>query len=409
MLNKVVLVVCDGLGDRPVKELGNRTPLEAAKTPNLDKLAKESECGMMHTLGRGHTPGSDTAHLEIMGYDIGECYSGRGPIEAAGIGLQLLDGDVALRGNFGTVDDNLLIKDRRAGRILVVEPLTKALDGMEIAGVTFIVKPGTAHRAGVLMRGAGLSGAIVDVDPHKPDKPVRTPVAPKEDTPEARHTATVLTKFLAEAHEVLKKHPLNAERENEGKLPANYLLVRGAGQYKEVPSFKDRYGLSACCIAGGGLYKGVGAFLGMKILEVPGATGLPDTDIKTKFKATLNCLDSYDFVFTHVKAADSLGEDGNFVAKRDFIEKIDRAAQLLNDLPEKTLLIVTADHSTPCEMKAHSGDPVPIMFHGNSVRVDKVTAFNERACTQGGLGFIAGRDIMPHMMNILGTLPLVGA
>jgi 2,3-bisphosphoglycerate-independent phosphoglycerate mutase len=364
---------------------------------------------MMHTMGRGYTPGSDTAHLTILGYDISKHYSGRGPIEVAGIGLQLRDGDVALRGNFGTVDNNLLIKDRRAGRILVVEPLTKALDGMEVDGVTFIVKPGTAHRAGVLMQGTGLSGAIVDVDPHKPDKPVRTPVTPKEDTPEAKHTAAVLTKFLAEAHEVLKKHPLNAEREQEGKLPANYLLVRGAGQYKEVPSFKDRYGLSACCIAGGGLYKGVGAFLGMKILEVPGATGLPDTDIEAKFRTTLNSLDSYDFVFVHVKAADSLGEDGDYMAKRDFIEKIDVAAQLFNDLPENTLLIVTADHSTPCELKAHSGDPIPIMFHGSGVRVDSVSAFNERACTQGGLGFIAGRDIMPHMMNLLGTLPLIGA
>lgn len=409
MLNKVVLLICDGLGDRPVKELGNKTPLEAAKTPNLDKLARESECGMMHTLGRGYTPGSDTAHLTILGYDISKHYSGRGPIEVAGIGLQLRDGDVALRGNFGTVDDNLLITDRRAGRILVVEPLTKALDGMEIDGVTFIVRPGTAHRAGVLMRGTGLSGAIVDVDPHKPDKPVRTPVTPTEDTPEAKHTAAVLTKFLAEAHEVLKKHPLNAEREQEGKLSANYLLVRGAGQYKKVPSFKDRYGLSACCIAGGGLYKGVGAFLGMKILEVPGATGLPDTDIEAKFRTTLNSLDSCDFVFVHVKAADSLGEDGDYAAKRDFIEKIDDAAQLFNDLPENTLLIVTADHSTPCELKAHSGDPIPIMFHGSGVRVDSVSAFNERACTQGGLGFIAGRDIMPHMMNLLGTLPLIGA
>lgn len=408
MIKKVLLLVCDGLGDRPIKELGNKTPLEAAKTPNLDKLAREAECGMMHTLGRGHTPGSDTAHLSIFGYDIARYYSGRGPIEVAGLGLQLQDGDVALRGNFGTVDEKLMITDRRAGRILVVKPLTKALDGMKIDDVTFIVKPGTAHRAGVIMRGAGLSDAIIDADPHKPDVPVRT-VSATNDTPEAKHTATVLNKFLAEAHEVLKKHPLNAERKQQGKLPANYLLVRGAGQYKQVPSFNQRYGLTACCIAGGGLYKGVGSYLGMKVLEVPGATGLPDTDIEAKFKTALSNLDSNDFVFVHVKATDSLGEDGNYNAKRDFIEKIDRAAALFNDLPEDVLLIVTADHSTPCEMKAHSGDPVPIMFRGSSVRVDGVKAFNERSCVQGGLGFINGTDIMPQVLNMLGTLPLVGA
>ncbi len=409
MLKKVVLVICDGLGDRPVRELGNKTPLEAARTPNLDKLARESECGMMHTLGRGHTPGSDTAHLTILGYDITRHYSGRGPIEAAGIGLQLRHGDVALRGNFGTVDDDLLIKDRRAGRIRVVEPLTKALDGIEIDGVRFILKPGTAHRAGVIMRGTGLSGAIVDVDPHKTDKPVRTPVTPTEDTPEAKHTAEVLTKFLAEAHEILKKHPLNAKRKQEGKLPANYLLVRGAGQYKEIPSFKDRYGLSACCIAGGGLYKGVASFLGMRVLDVPGATGLPDTDIDAKFRMAMENLNSYDFVFVHVKATDSLGEDGNYEGKRDFIEKIDRSAVAFNSLPEEVLFIMTADHSTPCELKAHSGDPIPIMFHGSGVRVDNVGAFNERACAHGGLGFIRGKDVMPQMMNLLGTLPLIGA
>jgi 2,3-bisphosphoglycerate-independent phosphoglycerate mutase len=408
MVKRVVLVVCDGLGDRPIKELGDKTPLEAARTPNLDKFAEQSECGMMHTLGRGRTPGSDTAHLSIFGYDIETHYSGRGPIEVAGLGLQLKDGDVALRGNFGTVDDKLTITDRRAGRIRVVEPLTKALDGMEIDGVTFIVKPGTAHRAGVIMRGEGLSDAIIDADPHKPGVPVRT-VTPTDDTPEAKRTAEVLNKFLAKAHEVLKEHPLNAERRKAGELPANYLLVRGAGQYSEVPSFKQRYGLTACCIAGGGLYKGVGAFLGMKILEVSGATGLPDTDIEAKFKATLENLGSYDFVFVHVKATDSLGEDGNYEGKRDFIEKIDRAASILTRLPEDTLLVVTGDHSTPCEMKAHSGDPIPIMFHNTSVRIDGVKAFNERACTQGGLGFIRGTDIMPQVMNLMGTLPLVGA
>jgi 2,3-bisphosphoglycerate-independent phosphoglycerate mutase len=408
VIKKVILVVSDGLGDRPVKELGNKTPLEAAKTPNLDRYAGESECGLMHTLGRGYTPGSDTAHLTIFGYDIRQHYSGRGPIEVAGIGLQLEHGDVALRGNFGTVDDDLKIIDRRAGRILVVEPLTKALDGMKIDDVQFIVKPGTAHRAGVVMRGKGLSDAIIDADPHKPDVPVRT-VTHTEDTAEAKHTAAVLNKFLAQAYEVLKKHPFNAERIQKGELPANYLLVRGAGQYKKVPSFEERYGLSPCCIAGGGLYKGVGAFLGMKVLDVPGATGLPDTDIEAKFNTAIQSLDSFNFVFVHVKAADSLGEDGNYAGKRDFIEKIDQAASILSNLPEDTLLIVTADHSTPCEMKAHSGDPVPVMFHNCSVRVDNVTAFNERSCAHGGLGFISGRDLMPQVLNLLGTLPLVGA
>lgn len=214
---------------------------------------------------------------------------------------------------------------------------------------------------------------------------------------------------MKKAHEILKNHPLNIERQQEEELPANYLLVRGAGKYREVPSFEDRFKLSGCCIAGGGLYKGVASFLGMTVLDVQGATGLPDTDIEGKFRTAIKSLDSHDFIFIHVKAADSLGEDGNFKGKRDFIEKIDYASRLFNELPKNVLLVITADHSTPCELKSHSGDPVPIIFHGNGVRIDKVTAFNERACTQGGLGFISGKDVMPQILNLLGILPLTGA
>lgn len=411
MMEKVVLLICDGLGDRPVEELGGLTPLEAAQTPNLDRLARESECGMMYSLGRGFSPGSDTSHLAIMGYDPDKYYSGRGPIEVAGLGVKLREGDVALRGNFANVKSRggkLEIVDRRTGRIRVVEPLTKSLDGMEVGGVTFIVKSGTAHRAGIVMRGEGLSSAITDGDPHGHDKhPQR--VVPKDNTAEAQSTAEVLNEFLGEAHKILKGHPFNSKREQDNELPANYLLVRGAGRYRQVPSFKERYDLSACCIAGGGLYKGIGAFLGMTVLDVPGATGLDDTDIEAKFDTVLRSLDSYDFAFVHVKGADSLGEDGKSEEKRNFIARIDSAARLFEELPKNALLVVTADHSTPCKLEHHSGDPVPIMFHGPGVRVDKVSAFDERACTQGGLGFLAGRDVMPQVLNLLGTLPLTGA
>jgi 2,3-bisphosphoglycerate-independent phosphoglycerate mutase len=408
MIEKVLLVICDGLGDRPIKELGGKTPLEAAETPNLDQLAGESECGLMYTLGRGYVPGSDTAHLAIMGYERDKYYFGRGPIEVAGLGLKLHHGDVALRGNLGTVDDKMKIIDRRAGRIRDVSPFTKLLDGIEIDGVTFIVKPGTAHRAGVIMRGEGLSDAITDADPHKPDLPAKE-VIPTAQTKEAARTADVLNKFLARAYNTLKDDPENRKRLEAGEPPANYLLVRGAGQYSTVPGFKERYGLSACCIAGGGLYKGVGAYLGMNVLDVPGATALPDTDIHAKFHLALENLKTHDFVFVHIKAADSLGEDGNFIGKRDFIAKIDRAAEAIADLPQTTLLIFTADHSTPCMQKSHSGDSVPIMFRGEGVRVDNVIQFGERACREGNLGIIEGKDVMPQVMNLFNRLPLIGA
>lgn len=405
---KVVMVICDGLGDRPSDRLGGLTPLEAAATPNLDRLASESECGLMYTLGRGKRPGSDTAHLAIMGYDPDTSYQGRGPIEVAGIGIELQHGDVAFRGNFGTVDANWLIKDRRAGRIRVVEPLAAALDGIEIQGVKFIVRPGTAYRAGVVMRGATLSSAITDADPHEDGARVRT-VTPKDGTPEAERTASLLNAFLAQAYEILRDLPFNKLREQNGQPSANFLLLRGAGKYQKLATFQERYGLSACCIAGGGLYKGIGALLGMRVLNIRGATALPDTDVHAKFRAAVQCLSEYDFVFVHVKAADSLAEDGEYELKKEFIEKIDRAASVFLGFPEPTILIVTADHSTPCELGQHSADPVPIMFHGRGVRYDTVAQFNERACQNGGLGCIVGLDVMPQVMNLLGRLPLVGA
>jgi len=408
MLNKAILVIYDGLGDRPIEQLNNLTPLEAAYTPNMDRFAQRSECGLMYTLGRGTVPGSDTAHLGILGYDPHIYYNGRGPIEAVGMGLELKHGDIAFRGNMGTVDDEFNIIDRRAGRIRDVLPFTKHLDGIEINGIKFIVKPGTAHRAIVIMRGNGLSSAISDVDPHIADSKVKICV-PTDNTEEAKFTAEVLNIFLAKSFEILSELEINKKLKQEGKLQANYILVRGAGMYKQIPSFKEKFDLKGCCIAGGGLYKGVAAFLGMDVLSVEGATALPDTNVKNKFALAVEKTKEYDFVFVHVKATDSLGEDGNYEGKKQFIEKIDLAFSEFEKIDEETLLVVTADHSTPCEMKSHSADPVPIMFYGKGIRTDSVSEFNERACSQGGFHVLQGKDVMPEILNLMRKLHLFGA
>lgn len=407
-INKVLFIIFDGLGDRPIPEFNFKTPLEAANTPNMDYLASNSICGLSNALGRGVRPGSDVSHLEIFGYSAEKYYTGRGPIEVAGLGIKLQEGDVAFRGNFGTVDDNWNIIDRRAGRIVGVEEYAKAIDGMEIDGIQVIVKPGTAHRAGVVFRGKGLSSAITDADPHAEGFPI-SQVRPIVDTPEAIFTASVVNKYMKESFAVLNKLEINNVRRNEGKLPANFLLLRGAGMYPTMPTFCEKYQMKAACIAGGGLYKGVGAFLGMDIISVEGATALPNSNIGNKLKAAKKALQDYDFVFTHIKATDSLAEDGNYQGKKDFIEKCDFEMSAVKDLPSDTLLVVTADHSTACELKAHTADPVPIMFCSPHCRIDDVTEFNERTCAKGGLGRMMGADIMPEVMNIMGKLHLVGA
>lgn len=407
-VKKVIFVVFDGLGDRPIKEFGYKTPLEAAATPNFDAIAAKSLCGLSNALGRGIRPGSDVSHLAIFGYPMEKYYTGRGPIEVAGLGIKLQEGDVAFRGNFGTVDADWNIIDRRAGRIRVVDEFAAALDGMEIDGVKIIVKPGTAHRAGVVFRGKGLSANISDADPHEEGKPVLA-VKPTDDTPEAAFTADILNKFMRRAYEILDKLESNKVRAQDGKFPANFLLLRGAGMYPTMPTFGEKYDLKAACIAGGGLYKGIGAFLGMDLIEVEGATALPDSNVRNKFIAAKKALEEYDFVFTHVKATDSLAEDGNFEGKKDFIEKCDIATEELLDLPEDVLLVITADHSTACELKAHSADPVPLLFCSPHVRIDDVAEFNERAFVKGGLGRLEGKDVMPTVMNIMGKLHLIGA
>lgn len=410
MIKKVVLLVMDGLGDRPIKELDNMTPLEYAKTPNFDKIVKNAQCGLMFSLGRGNRPGSDTSHLEIFGYPYKEYYTGRGPIEVAGLNIELQKGDVAFRGNLGTVDSNWNVLDRRAGRIKDVTAFCSAVDGMEIDGIKFIVKPGTGYRAGVVMRGPGLSSQITDADSHNAGDKIHE-VKAKDSSKEAVFTASVLNKFLRKSYEILDSMPENDEREKQGLFKANFILIRGAGLNPNCPKFTEKYGFNkACCIAGGGLYKGISAIVGMDILNVTGATGMVDTNVEAKFNAAIEALNTYDFVFIHVKATDSLAEDGNYIGKRDFIEKIDKAVSIFDNLQEDTLLVVTADHSTSSELHAHTADPVPIMFKATgAVRFDNLTKFGEREFSKGSLGWIEGKDVMPYVLNIMGKLPLIGA
>ncbi len=398
---KTLLVICDGIGDRPIKEFRGKTPLEEAKTPNLDKLAERGINGLMNSIIFPVRPGSDVSHLSIFGYNINEYYSGRGPFEALGIGLDLKKGDVALRANLGTVE-NGTIKDRRAGRI-ESKLFEKELQGIKIEGIEFIVKAGTGHRVAIVMRGKKLSPNISDSDPHETEKNVLK-VKALDESEEAEFTARILNQFLEKTHKILEKHSENKKR----KLKANYLLTRGAGEFLEIPSMQEKYGLKSVCVAGAGLYKGISKAIGMKIVDVKEATGKLDTNIDAKFDSAIKALKENDFVFVHIKGTDLCGENGDAKAKKEFIEKIDKAAEVLTGL-KNTLIVVTADHSTPCELKAHSGDPVPIVFCGPGVRTDSVKEFGERSCAKGGLHRIIGMQIMPEIMNLSGKAELLGA
>jgi 2,3-bisphosphoglycerate-independent phosphoglycerate mutase len=399
---KILLIIIDGLGDAAVPELGNKTPLEAAKTPNLDFFAKNGICGLAEPFKFEwqDSPKSDTCHLALLGYEPQKYYLGRGVYEAAGIGMNIKEGDVAFRVNFATVDENLKIIDRRAGRISKTEQLIKALQGIEIDGVQFLIKKSYGHRAGLILRSGlkQLSAKISDGDPHQDGVKVKQ-ILPMDKSAKAKFTAEVLNKFLEKTHLILKERSLNKEREKQGLLPANELLLRGAGQFKKISSFKEKYNLKAGCIAGGGLYKGIAKILGMNLIEVKGATGLPDTNLKGKFLAAKECLNNYDFIFLHIKAADSLAEDGNFLGKKDFIERIDRNLKPLLNL-ENTLIVVTGDHSTCSILKKHCSETIPILIFGPGINADGVEEFSERACRKGKLGTIKQFGVMEKILKL---------
>jgi len=395
-MKKILLIILDGAGDRPIGRFGGKTPLEAANKPNMDRLAAEGVCGTMYVIGKGIVPESDNAHLTLFGYDLSKFYPGRGPIEAMGIGARLEHGDIALRANLATIDKNWIIKDRRAGRIKTTAPFCKLVSGMEIDGVKFLVFPGLEHRAVILIRGNNLSDKISNSDPHEEGMRVLT-VQATDGSKEAKITAGALNKFLIKSHEIFNDSKLNKERLKQELLPGNFFLTRGAGHYTEIPSFMDMYLRKAACIAGGPLYKGLGAAAGMDIIDVKGATGTPDTDLREKFAAAADALKKYDFVFLHIKGTDVFGHDGKPEEKKKFIEKIDQFIPLIADAD--AVIAITSDHCTPCEAKDHADDPVPFLIHAKGMTPDSVKVYGESYCRKGRLGLINGKDFMKNVLK----------
>jgi len=405
-MQKILFIILDGLGDRPVKGLGDKTPLEAAGAINFDYLARGGVCGMLNPILSGIYPTSEQGHLSIFGYDLEKEFSGRGPLEALGIGVKLKPNDVAIRVDFGTVDHDWVVTDARAGRIHSVYELCRAISGLKIQGVTFNVYPGLSHRGVLVLSGKGISDKVSDTDPHKAG-PHRLGVKvlwekPLDSSPEAKFTAKILQEYYLEAHEILKNHPVNQERILNKMLPANVLLARGAGKFLKVESFDKRYGLKAACVAGAPLYKGIARYLGMDILEVQGANGLYSTNILGKFKKAIEALESsYNFVFLHIKAVDVFGEDGDCEGKKEFLEKIDvTIGRVLGHITrQKITVAVCGDHATPCVLKDHSSDPVPVLIY-NGKDKDGVEKFGESYCKKGSLGHLEGKEFLKEVLKL---------
>ncbi|MBA3045433.1 MAG: 2,3-bisphosphoglycerate-independent phosphoglycerate mutase [Euryarchaeota archaeon] len=404
---KILLVICDGMADRPVEAFKGMTPLEAAEVPNMDRLAREGQTGLMDVIAPGIVPGSDTAHLALLGYDPMVVYTGRGPFEAAGEGVEVRKGDVAFRCNFATVDAKMHVTDRRAGRISSdTDKLASALNGMKIEDIDIIFKQGVDHRAVLVLRGPGLSPWVSAVDPHHEGKVLVS----RGLEPEDEKTARILNEFTKRSYEILNKHPVNIERVRVGKPPANIALARGPGSPPEVPSFTEQHnGLNGAAVVGISLVRGLCSLSGLEIIPVKGATGSTDTDLVAKAKAAKKALTTHDFVLLHFKAPDLYGHDGDARGKVAFIEKIDGALKKVLDGLSDTVVCITADHSTPCSLKDHASDPVPVLVWGTGLRHDSTECFNELEAASGGLGHIRGNELMQMLSGLAGRNPKFGA
>lgn len=388
---KIIYVVFDGIGGLPKPEQGG-TELQVANTPNLDKLAKQSSCGLLEIVGPGITPGSGPGHLTLFGYNPLKYRLGRGVLSSLGIDFDLKEGDVAARANFATIDAEGKISDRRAGRIAT--ELNKSLCEkirhevkLDFSG-EFFFETVSEYRAVLVLRGDDLGGNLPDIDPQ------RTGVKPNRATansPDSQKTADLVDSFLSQVKEILAY-------EN----PANMVLLRGFEKYKPLPTLEERFKLKGVCIADYPMYRGVSRLLGMDVLPPPGG-------IEKRFESLCNCYgEDYDFYFLHIKKTDSYGEDANFQEKVKLIETVDRVMPQITSL-QPDVLVVTADHSTPAIMGRHSWHPVPTMLYSQTAKVDNVSSFDEYACIAGSLGTRPGTDIMGLALANAGRLQKFGA
>ncbi len=387
---KIMILVMDGLGGLPQFRDG-KTELETAKTPHLDALAGESETGTHHPIDYGITPGSAPGHFSLFGYNPLDYEIGRGVIAAMGIAFPMKPGEVAARMNFATKDDAGNITDRRAGRISTDKntELCEKLKGIKIEDVEIEVKPVKDHRACVVMKGPGLSDKVNDTDSQQTGVPALDAEA-VDGSKEAEKTARIANAFVQEVNKRLS-----------GLSPANTLLLRGFASLPDIPSMKKRFGLSPVCLATYPDYKGVARLLEMDVID-----DLHSLD--EQLSALKENWAKHDYFFVHHKYTDSTGEDGNFEAKVEQIEKVDSfIPKFLGLKPD--VFIVTGDHSTPSKMSAHSYHPVPFILRGEDQRPDGVTEFGERSCTGGSFPNMPGTKLMSLALAYAGKLKKFGA
>lgn len=417
----MVYVLLDGVGDLPHPDLKGKTPLEAATTPNLDNLAKNGVMGQVITVGKGIAPESDIAVFNMLGYKFQHSdYVGRGVIEAIGIGIDFKDGDLALRGNFATLDDAGVIIDRRGGRkieredaLAVAKELEEKIQFSE-PNSSVVVAPTIRHRVTVRIRSGGtkLSSDITNTDPaytRVDGMGIAKAVTdflrierclPLNESFEAKLAAKLVNEFTEQSLEILKKSPTNKKRKAQNKKLLNSILLRDAGNhYPVVTPINDLYSMNFSCIVDMPVELGISHVLKMKAYEAGGLT-----DYEKKAIVAVKSIETQNVIYVHLKGPDEFGHDGDAKGKMKNIEEIDHRffGTLLDNIDtKKVAVVISADHSTPCINKGHSDDPVPILISGNWIKNDGTNRFTENEASRGKIGLLDGANVMRTALNLI--------
>lgn len=418
-MRKVLYVILDGLADRPVAALGGRTPLEAARTPNLDALAASGQQGLVVTVAEGVAPESDVAVTAILGYDPFRYHAGRGLLEALGMGLPFQDGNLALRGNFATGGQGRRILDRRVGRSLRSEEareLAAAVqEQVQLPGATFRFEASVGHRCVLVLYDpqVRLSAQVSNTDPaygrvgalgvaRTLVKDEVETCQPLDGSPGAQRAAELINEFTERSRRVLEGHPVNQRRRDRGEPPANLVLLRDASDHvPQVPPFSERFGARFACFVEMPVERGIARLLGMGVVEVP-PSGRDPRVYTAWAEEALRQLEQWDGLYVHLKGPDEPGHDGDWEAKRAVVEGID--AHFFGPVREgldgrDVVVAVTADHATVCELGAHTDDPVPLLVWGGGLEPDGAGGFGEGAAARGRLGRLRGVDVLPLVLE----------
>jgi len=424
-MRNIIYIVLDGLADLPVKGLGGKTPLEAAYTPNLDRLAQRGVTGFVDPVREGIFPESDVTVMSLLGYEVKQYYTGRGPLEAFACGISMEDGNLALRVNFASAeDDGRTIKDRRVAKGLSSEEVASLVSlinsRVTLSGATFELKNTVGHRGVLVIRGirSKLSGWITNTDPAYsrqgligvPCKEFTNilqdcrPMPGYEDLPQAIEAANLVNEFTRKSAQVLNESAVNKRRLSENKLPANLFLARYAGDKLPVlPPAGSLYpGFKFGCFVEMPVERGIALLSGMDIIAVPSSSGHLDVDYPVWAKVALNALNDYNGVYIHIKGPDEAGHDGDYLRKKAAIEAIDKffIASLIPHIDaDKSIVCVTADHATDSVLGRHSAEPVPLLVCGGRIKPDGTLSFSEKTARLGSLGQLRGQDILTSLVK----------